>query len=471
MRMLRPYISLFQPRGMGLVGKRAHQQGDVAAIRAHGVELGVAIFLSVRIIRAGNVRILPVKNDGLHEGCKKEIFKMQPNRQNLNNFSIFAGYIYKSKDLSFGHKYFVSVTGGTMIENKKGFWIWSGLLVGAAVLSLIGAIIGKTVIGFGLFGLGLAGVIVLFVLSIMKKDYFKNDRLKPLILGLVIGLLLASSVVLIVSGINTQVTTTSSRSQMNSRGMGGNSLTGLVSSSSNSGTTAKRAKILLGALFGVGGLTVVLINLVKFLKKKVSYSGDRGKVLLLGFILSVIIGISIPMMVTSTASASTSNNYSSSAMPNFPADMGTFPADFTPGMALATETETATSTPRPTAVASTPEPTNTATSVSLSTIVVCLNADVRVGLTIRDYPDETGNYVGSIPAGGCFTLDARAAGHEGWYRLATGQNGFGGIRIYADDTDTNLWVYAVDTDASEANLNGLTEIDVDTAVTPEATAN
>jgi hypothetical protein len=362
------------------------------------------------------------------------------------------------------------------MEDKKGFWIWSGGLTAAAALSMVGAIVGKTVTGFLLFGAGLAGVAVLLVLSFLKKDFFKGERFKPFILGLVIGLLLAAGTVLVINGATAQAVSSSASSASSARGqgqmmggrgaMGGSSITGLVSTTTatSASTTDKRVKILLGCLLLAGGLTTVAVQLLRFLKKKVDYSGDRWKALLLGFVLSALIGAAVPLLITSTASAA-SRAMNGAA---FPGAMGTIPADFVPGAAQATTTETATPTPEVTV--STPEPTATATSLSFSTLVVCLDADVRYGLYIRDYPGDSGNAVGAIPAAGCFTLDARAAGHEGWYRMTSGQNGFGGIYIYGDETKVSLWVHAVNTDASQENLNGLTEVNVDATATAGAAA-
>jgi hypothetical protein len=367
------------------------------------------------------------------------------------------------------------------MEDKKGFWIWSGGMAAAAALSLAGAIIGKTAAGYILFGLGLAGTAALFTLTFLKKDYFKEERLKPLILGLVIGLLLAAGMVLVINGATAQAVSSFAGSAASTRGqgqmmgnrgaMGGSSITGLVttSTSTGSGTTSKRVKILLGCLLLAGGLGTAVVPLVRFLKKKTDYSGDRWKTLLLGFVLSAMIGAAVPLLITSTASAA--NPALGSA--NFPGAMGTMPADFVPGVGAASETATETATPTPEATVSTPEPTATATSLSFSTLVVCLDADVRYGLYIRDSPSDTANAVGAIPAAGCFTLDARAAGHDGWYRMTPGQNGFGGIYIYGDETKVSLWVHAVDIDASQENLDGLTAVNVDAigTATASATAN
>ncbi len=86
---------------------------------------------------------------------------------------------------------------------------------------------------------------------------------------------------------------------------GRSSITSLVttSTSTSSGTTSKRVKILLGSLLLAGGLVTAAVQLVRFLKKKVDYSGDRWKTLLLGFVLSAMIGAAVPLLITSTASA------------------------------------------------------------------------------------------------------------------------------------------------------------------------
>jgi hypothetical protein len=93
-------------------------------------------------------------------------------------------------------------------------------------------------------------------------------------------------------------------------------------------------------------------------------------------------------------------------------------------------------------------------------LVVCLNVDYRAGLNVRNYPSETGTMVGTIPAGGCFIINGRSSAHPGWYRLASGQGGYGGIKIYTDDSKTDLWIYGVNLDATEENLNTLLDIEV-----------
>lgn len=108
----------------------------------------------------------------------------------------------------------------------KKFWVRFSLLIAAAALCLIGAVLGKFVIGVILFWLGLAIILAGFVYMFVKTDDFKNGRLKPLILGLILSMLLSSSGVLVLrnSGGNiTGANSLSSALRRVSRSMGGSS--------------------------------------------------------------------------------------------------------------------------------------------------------------------------------------------------------------------------------------------------------
>jgi hypothetical protein len=372
-----------------------------------------------------------------------------------------------------------------MDVEKRSFWIAFALLVATAALTLAGALIGKTVPGYILYGVGLAGVIALFVLAFIKKDYFKEGRLKPLILGLVLGLLLASSILLLVKSTGSAMPQmpggTSSTNGFTPGGRSGSSgfpQNGQFTNPSGTGRSGSTtfpsgmmtnrtvssgllSKALGWLLLGCG-VIVLAIALLRFLTKKVSYEAGRWKVLLLGFVVAALIGASTVLMFGAS---------SARVRPNFTPGQG-FPTVDQTGALVAPTMEavsTATATPAPTldatkiaatATASAPEPTATATPASITQLVVCLDADYQVGLNIRAAPSETANLVGAVPPGGCFTLNGRAAVNVGWYRLAPGQNNFGGIRVYVDDSKQDIWVYAINTDASQSNLDSLLPITI-----------
>jgi hypothetical protein len=362
------------------------------------------------------------------------------------------------------------------MEDKKKFWLWFAGIVLAAALALVGAFIGKTLVGYLLFGLGIAGAVALLVLAFLKKDFFKEGRVKPLVLGLVIGLLLASSALLLLSsgsaaaGQMPGVSSTGSIPQMPSGSFpqGGNSSTSgsgqftmpSGSNSSSSGfpstgtmpsrgnTGSSQAVTIVGWVLLGSGALVLAFALLRFFTKKVDYKNGRWMVLLLGLVLGALLGASTMKLFVVSASATPQGMTGQ----NFPAMTGQ-----TAATAEVTETPAVTSTPAPT---STPKPTATATTASEIRLTVCLSADYRVGLNIRTSPSEDAKLVGTIPAAGCFIINGRSSANPGWYRLAAGQNNMGGIRIYADDEDTNLWVYSVNIDATADNLNRLLDIEV-----------
>lgn len=175
--------------------------------------------------------------------------------------------------------------------------------------------------------------------------------------------------------------------------------------------------------------------------------------MLLGFVLGALIGASAVLMFSPAASASFVPPQGMSGQTQTGAAAG---IAITP-TAEVTATATLVATTAPT---ETPEPTATATLAEEVRLVVCINADYRAGLNIRDYPSDTGKMMGTIPAGGCFIINGRSSAHPGWYRLASGQSGYGGINIYNDDGSTDLWIYGANLDASEAMLNTLLDIEV-----------
>jgi hypothetical protein len=128
-----------------------------------------------------------------------------------------------------------------MQNQKQGFWTRFSLLVSAAVLCLIGALLGKFVMGVILFWLGLAVVLAGFVYIFVKTDDFKNGRLRPLILGLILSMLLSSSGVLVLGNSGGNISGANSLSsalRRASRSMGGSSSSsyGNYSRSGNSGS-------------------------------------------------------------------------------------------------------------------------------------------------------------------------------------------------------------------------------------------
>lgn len=374
----------------------------------------------------------------------------------------------------------------------KGYWKFFALLAAAALVNLVGGIVGKTTLGYVLFFVGLAGVIAGFVYLFLKKDYFKADRLKALILGLVLAILLGASVILLLNSTFVRPTGNAMLSGMSgTRGASnfGSGTTGTFRNNSGtlSGGTSARAAggggllgVLIGWLLLGAGVILLIVTAIRLLTKKVSYAGHRWKVLLLGLLVGAMLSTSSAMMLTQQTRRGTFTPGQMPAGENFPGANGTMtapdgtmmPPAGTPGVAPA---EQATATAMPTATAtlaatSTPAPTATATTQTYTSLVVCLDYDQQVGENIRTSPLETGTIVGTIPMAGCFTVDGKNSQYPGWYHFASGQNGMGGISIsrYADDN--NLWVYNHHFDKGQNWLDGLLEVPYTPATTATPTA-
>jgi len=401
-----------------------------------------------------------------------------------------------------------------MENGMKGFWKFLILLVVSALISLVGGIIGKTVAGYILFGVGLAAALAVLVYCFIKTEYFKADRRRPLILGLLISVFLVAGVLLVTSSSRAAASfrstaeymqsangTTSSNggfsgnfSQGNfsgsgtySRGSESNGSTGnfgsfsgttggysssyrnstgtgtmgfLTGSTSSSRRTGTRVlDTVLGAIFLAAGGIMLLIALIRFLTHKVDYKEHRWKTLLAGVLVGGLLAASVTLMVTHTTVRA----------------MGTFPTGMTAqgtqsaveGTASATQFAAATATVEATATAvvtptatATPAPTATATPETVSSLVVCLNPDYQWGINVRSGPSDTAKNIGTIPAGGCFTLDGRSAENAGWYVMASGQNGMGSIVINVDDTRQLLWVSDQNFDMSGSLSEFLAELPV-----------
>ncbi len=378
-----------------------------------------------------------------------------------------------------------------MQENNK-FWIWFAVMTAAGVVSFAGALIGKAVIGYILFGAGLAGVVALLIFSFIRTDFFKGGRIKPLVFGFLIGLLLLSGLLLLVntgssmsaqrpamgnSGVMPQMSgdnsgsfpqmpggdTSGSFQQMQGNGTGsrpnsssgntssGNLPSGVMPTGRNS--TNSLMKTIFGWVLLGGAVLVLVLTLLPLLRKRSDLKEGRGRVMLLGFVLGALIGASAVLMFAPASSTA----FTAPQRMNGQTQSGAAAAIAITPTAEVTATATIAVTATPTR---TPEPSATATPAEEVRLVVCINADYRAGLNIRDYPSETGKMMGTIPAGGCFIINGRSSAHPGWYRLASGQNGYGGINIYNDDGSTDLWIYGGNLDASEANLNTLLDIEV-----------
>jgi hypothetical protein len=378
------------------------------------------------------------------------------------------------------------------MQGNNKFWIWFAGMVAAGAVCLAGAMIGKTVIGYILFGAGLAGVVALLIFSFLKKDFFKGGRTKPLIYGFLIGLLLLSGLLLLVntgsstssqvpamgnSGAMPQMSgknldsfpqmpggdTSGSFPQMQGNGTGsrpnsssgntssGNLPSGVMPTGRNS--TNSLMKTIFGWVLLGGAVLVLVLTLLPLLRKRSDLKEGRGRVMLLGFVLGALIGASAVLMFAPTSSTA----FTTPQRTKGQTQSGAAAANAVTPTAEVTATATIAVTATPTR---TPEPTATATPAEEVRLVVCISADYRAGLNIRDYPSETGKMMGTIPAGGCFIINGRSSAHPGWYRLASGQNGYGGINIYNDDGSTDLWIYGGNLDASEANLNTLLDIEV-----------
>jgi hypothetical protein len=401
-----------------------------------------------------------------------------------------------------------------MENGMKGFWKFLILLVVSALISLVGGIIGKTVAGYILFGVGLAAALAVLVYCFIKTEYFKADRRRPLILGLLISVFLVAGVLLVTSSSRAAASfrstaeymqsangTTSSNggfsgnfSQGNfsgsgtySRGSESNGSTGnfgsfsgttggysssyrnstgtgtmgfLTGSTSSSRRTGTRVlDTVLGAIFLAAGGIMLLIALIRFLTHKVDYKEHRWKTLLAGVLVGGLLAASVTLMVTHTTVRA----------------MGTFPTGMTAqgtqsaveGTASATQFAAATATVEATATAvvtptatATQAPTATATPETVSSLVVCLNPDYQWGINVRSGPSDTAKNIGTIPAGGCFTLDGRSAENAGWYVMASGQNGMGSIVINVDDTRQLLWVSDQNFDMSGSLSEFLAELPV-----------
>jgi len=365
----------------------------------------------------------------------------------------------------------------------KGFWKFFIFSIIVAAISLVGATIGKNFVGYIIFGLSLAGTIALFAVAFFKKAFFKEERWKYLVIGLVVSALLASSIALFISsGSKTSASTarasTSSVSSMSSllggssqRGsqFGGNfsggggtgrtfsgtgrtySGTGTTTTSgTTSGTTRftsaavlareKAEKTYAWILLGVG-LAALLAVVVLTVLKKLSFKGDHRKVLLLGLVIGALLAVSTTTLL-SKQSFSRPGAFpgGSSAMNGQTIPGGTQPGAAAGTVAATAVTATVTPTPLAATATATPQATATATTVVTSSLVVCLSPDHIVGLDIREFPSDTAHSVGTIPIAGCFTIDGKSSQYPGWYHLATGQNGFGGIYIGVDETTHQLWV-------------------------------
>ncbi|NMC85068.1 MAG: hypothetical protein GYA58_07255 [Anaerolineaceae bacterium] len=393
-----------------------------------------------------------------------------------------------------------------MKNGMKGFWKYFILLVVSALISLVGGIIGKTVVGYILFGVGLAAALAGLVYCFIKTEYFKADRRRPLILGLLLSVFLVAGVLLVTSssraaasfrstaeymqsanGTSASGTTSNNGSfsgnfsqgnfggnGTDSRQSGNNGSTGNFgsfsgptsgysgSSRNTTGTGTRVLDTVLGVIFLAAGGIMLLIALIRFLTHKVDYKEHRWQTLLAGVLVGGLMAASVTLMVTHTTVRA----------------MGTFPTGEMPGMAAqgtqsavegtasatqsaaeGTAEATATAVVTPTATA-TPAPTATATPETVSSLVVCLDPDYQWGINIRSEPSDTAKNIGTIPAGGCFTLDGRSAEDEGWYVMASGQNGMGSIVINADDTQQLLWVSDQNFDMSDSLSEFLAELPV-----------
>ncbi len=404
-------------------------------------------------------------------------------------------------------------SGVHMNEEMKGYWKFFAILVAGAIVNLAGGLLGKTTLGYILFFFGLAVVIAGFVFLFIKKAFFKEDRLKVLILGLVLSLLLGASITLLLNNTFTRPTTNASmfgglagstggaysfgnngtgtyRNNGTTGNFGGtfsgrSNSSGTTTNESGTGTSSTYASrfasaranslaaVLLGWLFLVAGGILLIVTVIRLLTKKVSYSGERWKVLLLGLLVGGMLSTSTAYLLTHR---SMPVGFRTTQMMNGQVPSGTMmpPADgsqMVPQDAQASNSganqntpapeaiETATSTPVPT---NTQAPTATPTVETLANLVVCLDYNQQVGENIRTFPSDTGQIVGTIPMAACFTLDGKNSQYPGWYHFASGQNGMGGIQISAYANDHNLWVYNHHFDKSQSLLDTLAEVAVPT---------
>jgi hypothetical protein len=236
---------------------------------------------------------------------------------------------------------------------------------------------------------------------------------------------------------------------------------------------------ILGYVFLVAGVITLLVVVIRLLRKKTSYTGSRFKVLLLGLLIGAMLAGSTALLVSRTTRRTAANfnraqftqtgqrtttgtqGSQTSGTAQVPSQNGTFVAA-TPAV---TETPTPERTLNPTDIAATetalvPLPSNTPTAVVVSEVVVCLDYNRQVGESIRVAPNDTANWAGSIPAAACFTIDGRASAFPGWYHLAKGQNGLGGIIISTDETTHQLWVNGQHFMSTSVDLNSLPDITV-----------
>jgi hypothetical protein len=389
-----------------------------------------------------------------------------------------------------------------MNEEMKGFWKYFALLVAGAAINLAGGIVGKTTPGYILFFIGLAVVIAVFVFLFLKKEYFKSGRLKVLILGLILSLLLGASITLLLNNTFTRPTANASmfgglagntrgaynfgnggtgsfRNNGTTGGFSGNTTS--QNGSGTSSTTSSRfasarasslAAVLLGWLFLAAGGILLIVTVIRVLTRKVSYAGDRWKVLLLGLLVGAMLSSSSAYLLTHRSFPA---GFKPGQMMNGQVPSGTepsangtmMPPNGTPGAALQTQatltvapTETATPTPAPTG---TTAPTATATIETVANLVVCLDYNQQVGENIRSFPSDTGTIVGTIPMADCFTIDGRNSQYPGWYHFASGQNGRGGRQISSYADENNLWVYNHHFDKAQSFLDTLAEVAVPAA--------
>jgi hypothetical protein len=364
-----------------------------------------------------------------------------------------------------------------LMEDKNKFWLCFGGIIALGILGLVGAILGQTIFGYVLYGVGTAGSIGLFVLTRLKTAFYKEGRLRLLIIGFAVGILLAGGILLLVNpGGSTAMLQMPSGATSGTFPQGGALPSGqftmptgdaagsTTTSTFPSGTMPTRTsgssstlKTIIGwSLLGLAAASLGLGGFW-FLKKKIELKDHRWQVLLLGFLLGALIGSAAVLMFASSTGSMPAGFDPTAIGQNLP---GTTATDTTTAAATETPQPTVSITP---AATETPEPTTAPTVDVISRLVVCLDADVVMANYLYDIPSDTGKITGTIPAAGCFTINGRSAANPGWYHLAPGQDGFGGINIYVDDSTTDLWVYTVNIDATESNLNRLQDI----VVTPE----
>jgi len=386
----------------------------------------------------------------------------------------------------------------------QGFWIRFSFLVISSVFCLIGALLGKMILGVIFFWLGLVMVLAGFIYLFVKTDDFKNGRLKPLILGLILSMLLSSAGIFIfensggnISGANSF----SSALRRVSRSMGGSSSSSYGSyyrsgstgsfqgnsgtngtfsnrsgnggfstggsgysrfsgnggfsqggfSSSNrstNGTTSTSGssnysqimKRVVSTLFGylfllIGGI-MLLIIVISLVTKKLVLKQKRWQTMLLGLLVGTLLATSFSLLITGSASAASGNR--STPQERFTRTLIPPPGgQETPTQAA---TATITSTPTPSFTA-TPQSTFTPTIEVLSSLVVCLDYNIQIGVNIRDFPSNDAQAVGTIPPAGCFTINGQNSDHPGWYHLEPGQNGIEGISFRSKADQENLWIY------------------------------